>query len=179
MKILPTVSTVIKGLREEQAPKLFESLARQIEIPLNTNRLKTCIIGEHLVGIDDAGKFIATQGQKLKNGDFSTVSRFGRIDSGAYSKIISGISEKNHKEFIEKLAEKIGFSMNKNRTKTGMIDGKLLGIEYDTGRFISSKIEPLTNGCFGTVSKTGQIDGVASKVVPLEDLLSFKITKRI
>lgn len=177
MRILSTVSTVVKGLRKEQAPKLLESIATQCRVQLEKNTLKTGIFEDFLVGIDANGRFIATRGEKLANGDFGTVSRFGKIDSGAYSKIISETSEKNHKGILERLSAQIGFPMNMDRTKIGMINGKLFGID-DNGRFIFSQLEPLTNGKIGTISRTGIVEGTASKVVPSSDLLSFKIIKR-
>ena len=178
MKILPTVAFVVKGLRQEQAPKLIQSIAKQSGIEINPKTLKTGIFENHLVGIDDAGRFIATQGSKLPNGNFATMSRYGYLESGCYSKIISETGAKTERGFFSELVSKLGLNFNMGRTKTGLVNGKPIAIEYDTGRFVTATKEQLTKEGWATTGQIGKIEGVISKEVPKEDLLAFNIIKR-
>ena len=63
------------------------------------------------------------------------------------------------------------------RTKTGLMGGKSLAIESDTGRFVTATKEQLTNEGWATTGRIGKIEGILSKEVPKEDLLAFKIIK--
>ena len=175
--IRPLVNETVTILTQKQVPKFFQSLAKQIEIPLNCSRIKTGVIAKNLVGIDDTGWFIASQGSILPRGDIATTSSFGYIESGMFSKIVPKNKSSNIKEYFANLSEQLKLSFDMNRTKTGTIDGKLFAID-DTGRFISSKRELLPNGDWGTISQVGKVEGVASKIVPQKDIATMTITKR-
>lgn len=178
MKILPTVSTVVKGLRSEQAPKLLENIAKQINTPLNAQKMKTGIFEGWLVGLDDAGRFIATRGSKLPNGNFGTQSAYGFVEQGTYSQFVSELGGKTERGFFTELVNNLGLKFNMDRTKTGFVEGKPFAIEYDTGRFITAMKEKVRNG-WGVQGQVGRVEGFnASKEVPKEALLSFKINKK-
>ena len=176
----PTILTdlTVTGLKQVQRGKLLKSIARQINIPLNGDRLKIGVIEDFLVGLDDAGRFIAARGTKMNNGDYATVSRFGVLDKGGYSKVISENAGKTERGFFAELAEQLKLSFDMNRTKTGTFQGNPIAIEYDTGRFITATKEQLKSGEIGVTGLTGKIEGTASKIVPQKDLMAMKITKR-
>ena len=88
MRIVPYVGNVVRGLRAEQTRPLLEALSRELNIPMNISRMKTGVVADRLVGIDDVGNFIATHGSQLQNGDLGTVSQIGKVD-GVASKVVS------------------------------------------------------------------------------------------
>lgn len=171
------VSSVVRGLSQKQAPKLLQGIARQIDVPINIERLKTGIVNGYLVGIDDAGRFIATHGERLPNGNFGTQSCYGLLDSGGYSKIISEFGGKTQKSFFAELSEKLGKPFNMSRTKIGFVNGKQFGIDYESGRFIlANQIEQIPKGELGVCGQTGVVQGFGiSKEIPKSELLSFRI----
>lgn len=171
MKILPTVSTVVKGLREEQAPKLLEGIAKQIDTPLNVQKMKTGIIEGRLVGIDDVGRFVATRGEKLPNGNFGTQSVYGYVEPGRYSNVVSEIGGRTERGFFTELINNLGLNFNMSRTKTGIVNGNPYAIDYDTGCFLTAIKEKLASG-WGVQGQLGKVEGFsASKEVSKEALL--------
>ena len=170
MAIQKVVTSAIKGLNRGQYPKLIQSIAKQSNLALDTRTLKTGVIGDYLVGSDQAGRFIATQGSKLPNGNFGTISRYGNIE-GSYSKIVSENSGKTERGFFEELVNKLKLDFNMGRTKTGMVNGTPIAIESDTGRFVTATLkEKLPNGELGVNGQIGKFEGIISKEVPKEHL---------
>lgn len=170
MAIEKIVSSVIRGLNREQAPKLIQSIARQGNLALDARTLKTGVIGNYLVGCDQAGRFIATQGSKLPNGNFGTISRYGNIE-GSYLKIVSENGGKTERGFFEELVNKLKLNFNMDRTKTGVVNGTPIAIEWDSGRFVIATMkEKLPNGEFGVNGQIGKIEGTLNKEVPKEHL---------
>lgn len=179
IKKVQAVETAVKGLRTEQASKLITNIGEQLRFAINPRTLKTGVVEGRLVGQDHTGRFIATQGEKLLNGNFATNSAYGYIEPQMYSKIISENAAKTERGFLTELIEQMGLKFNMGRTKTGIVNGQPFAIEYDTGRFITATKEGLSSEGMRTQARIGRVEGFsASKEVPKEALLSFKITPR-
>ena len=170
------VSEVVTGLQTGQAPKLIQNIAKQLDIPINSRTLKTGIVDEYLVGMDHTNRFIATQGYKLKNGNFGTQSNYGYLEPKLYSSLIPESNAQTERDFCLALINKSGLNFNVGRTKTGVVNGNPFAIEYDTGRFLTATKESLTNEGWRTTSQIGRIEAFnLSKEVPKNELLSFTI----
>lgn len=68
-------------------------------------------------------------------------------------------------KFFENLSKQLNFPLNISRLKTGVVEGRALGID-DAGNFIVARANRLKNGDVSTICNFGTRIGVGSKVVP-------------
>ena len=170
-------SAIIEGLTQQQLPAFFGNLARQLNIPLNTSRLKSGVVADRILAIDDAGRFIAAKGTRLKNGDIGTICNFGTCN-GSFSKEVPANLNPERRGFIESLAEQLkpsGHVMNLDRTKTGLVDGHAFGYD-DAGKYIFTRSVEMHKGTYGVVGTVGKFESAASKVVPKSALNSGSLS---
>ena len=166
-----SLETAVKGLRQDQAPRLIQNIGEQLRFAINPKTIKTGVVEGHLIGQDHTGRFIATKGSQLVNGNFATNSIYGYVEPQMYSKIISENAAKTERGFLTELINKMGLNFNLGRTKTGLVNGKPFAIEYDTGRFISATKEGLSKEGVLTTARLGRVEGFsASKEIPKEFL---------
>ena len=165
---MKNLQAIIEGLTSKQLPAFFENLAKQLNFPLNTSRLKTGIVEGRILGIDDVGNFIVTSGTRLKNGDIATISNLG-TRFGVGSKVVPKDAAVTERGFLESLATQFksaGHDMNVDRMKTGIVGGNRVGID-DTGRYIQTTFsEKLADGSYGTISTYGKMESACSKIIP-------------
>lgn len=180
MKIMKkNIESVVEGLHQYQVQKFFENLSKQLSFPINISKMKTGIVEGRLLGIDDAGNFIASSGHRLPNGDIATISNFGTCVSGC-SKVVPKEDRLSLSDILKSLVKQFKndkYALNIDRTKTGTIAGKPFCYD-DKGNFISvAHQEVLPNGSIGTISSIGKFETAVSKIVPKTALPMFNIKK--
>lgn len=86
----------------------------------------------------------------------------------ALNKILSVLTDLRPEQvskFFENLSKQLNCPLNISRLKTGVIEGRALGID-DAGNFIVAQANRMKNGDIATVCNFGTRMGVGSKVVP-------------
>ncbi len=81
------------------------------------------------------------------------------------SSAVEGLFCSQEKKLLSSISKELKFPINIERTKTGVFDKWLVGID-DTGKFIATTGSRIPSGDFATISRTGMLqNGIYSKVV--------------